>query len=138
MSAMGAAPDPGWGLNRAAWRATIVATGSSRRADLRAATQRRACGEGTMSNTDRLAHSSLAPEEFIMPLSRRALLGGIAAGTVVCAAGSPGAAAQAAAETAAAGEQITEAQRLAQFAADISFDKLPASTVAAVKRLVLD
>jgi 2-methylcitrate dehydratase len=86
-----------------------------------------------MSNADRLADS-----RFATPVSRRTLLGSIAAGTLGCAAGSLGAAAQAAAETAAAAEQITEAQRLAQFAADISFDKLPTSTVVAVKRLLLD
>ena len=34
--------------------------------------------------------------------------------------------------------RITEAERLAKFAAEISFDKLPPSTIAAVKRLVLD
>jgi len=60
-------------------------------------------------------------------LSRRALLAGTA--TSLMATG-------AFAESAAA--RVTEAQRLARFAHDISFDKLPASTVAAVKRLVLD
>jgi 2-methylcitrate dehydratase len=91
-----------------------------------------------MSNADRLVRSSLAAAKFIPPLSRRRLLGSIAAGTLGCVAGSFESAAPAAAETAAAGEQITEAQRLAQFAADISFEKLPASTITAVKRLVLD
>ena len=60
-------------------------------------------------------------------LSRRALLAGTA--TSLMATG-------AFAESAAA--RVTEAQRLARFAHDISFDKLPPSTVAAVKRLVLD
>jgi 2-methylcitrate dehydratase len=91
-----------------------------------------------MSNADRLVRSSLAHAKFSAPLARRALLGSIAAGTLGCVAGSIESATQAAAETTAAGEQVTEAQRLAQFAADVSFEKLPASTVTAVKRLVLD
>jgi 2-methylcitrate dehydratase len=76
-----------------------------------------------MTNTDHFAAA-----QFGAALSRRALLGSIAGGLA--------AATQVTAAT--AGEQITEAQRLGQFAADISFDKLPAGTVAAVKRLVLD
>lgn len=65
-------------------------------------------------------------------VSRRRLLGGAAA---ALAATDP---TQALAESANAPQRITEAQRLAQFAADITFDKLPSSTIAAVKRLVLD
>lgn len=61
-------------------------------------------------------------------LSRRALLAGVASASLL----------SARVHAEAAGGQITEAQRLAQFAHDISFDKLPASTLAAVKRLVLD
>ena len=91
-----------------------------------------------MRNVDRLVRSGLLAEKFAAPVSRRRLLGSIAAGTLGCAAGSFATAALAAAESAAAGEQVTEAQRLGQFAADISFEKLPASTVLAVKRLVLD
>jgi len=65
-------------------------------------------------------------------LSRRRLLAGTASG--IASASLPPSRARA--ET--AGTQVTEAQRLARFAADISFDKLPPSTVMAVKRLVLD
>ena len=61
-------------------------------------------------------------------VSRRALLAGLASASLLPA--------RAHAET--AGAQVTEAQRLGHFAHDISFDQLPASTVAAVKRLVLD
>ena len=72
-------------------------------------------------------------------LSRRTVLSGAAQGLVAIAAASgPLAAASQAAETLPPSDQVTEAQRLARFAADIKFDKLPASTVAAVKRLVLD
>src|SRR5437667_7646925 len=99
------------------------------------------CGSATtrpsrgvaMRNADRLA-----PAKFAAPLSRRRLLGNVAIATLAGAGGSLNAATKTAAETAPAGEQPTEAQRLAQFAADISFDKLPAGTVTAVKRLVLD
>ena len=62
-------------------------------------------------------------------LSRRRLLGGTA-GLLACA--------SLPATRALAESAPTEAQRLARFAAGIAFDKLPASTVAAVKRLVLD
>ncbi len=62
-------------------------------------------------------------------LSRRKLLGG-AAGLLACA--------SIPATRALAESAPTEAQRLARFAADIAFDKLPASTITAVKRLVLD
>jgi 2-methylcitrate dehydratase len=63
---------------------------------------------------------------------RRALLGSAAAGALAALFETNMARADS------AGARITEAQRLARFAADISFDKLPASTIAAVKRLVLD
>src|SRR5262249_20057711 len=63
-----------------------------------------------------------------LALSRRALMSGAAA--VAATAGAGVAPARA--------EGVTEAQRLARFAADISFDKLSPATVTAVKRLVLD
>ncbi len=77
-----------------------------------------------MRNTDHIA-----PSESSAFLSRRKLLSGAAG--LLTSASFP--AARALAEG-----SPTEAQRLAQFAADIAFDKLPTSTVAAVKRLMLD
>lgn len=80
----------------------------------------------------------LAPRlESRIGLPRRQLLGG-AASLLACAFGSLPGSTRAAAESARAPEGVTEAQRLARFAAEISFDKLPSSTIAAVKRLVLD
>ena len=87
-----------------------------------------------MGQTDHLA---LALKSSMRP-SRRKLLGGLSAGLLASASGSLLAATRVMAEGAGAPGRMTEAQRLAQFAADIAFDKLPASTVAAVKRLVLD
>jgi hypothetical protein len=91
-------------------------------------------GETAMGQTDHLA---LALKSSMRP-SRRKLLGGLSAGLLASASGSLLAATRVVAEGAGAPGRMTEAQRLAQFAADIAFDKLPASTVAAVKRLVLD
>src|SRR5689334_12819886 len=59
-------------------------------------------------------------------LSRRALLGGAAAVAAAAGAAAPARAA------------VTEAERLARFAAAISYDNLAPATVTAVKRLVLD
>jgi 2-methylcitrate dehydratase len=84
-----------------------------------------------MRRTDRLV-----PLESGIRLSRRKLLGG-AASLLACASGSLQVTARALADGARAPER-TEAQRLARFAADIAFDKLPASTTTTVKRLVLD
>jgi len=86
-----------------------------------------------MRSTDRLAPAS---ESDIRP-SRRSLLGG-SVGLLACMSGSLPGATRAMAEAAGTPGRTTEAQRLARFASDIAFDKLPASTVAAVKQLVLD
>jgi 2-methylcitrate dehydratase len=73
-------------------------------------------------------------------LWRRKMLNGTAQSLLALAAASGplASAAPAAAEGAVTTGQPTEAQRLAIFAADVAFDKLPATTVAAVKRLILD
>src|SRR6478736_3518820 len=69
--------------------------------------------------------------------SRRNLLGG-AVSLLACTSGPLQGATRAMAEGAGTPGRTTEAQRLARFASDISFDKLPPSTIAAVKQLVLD
>jgi 2-methylcitrate dehydratase len=71
--------------------------------------------------------------ETIGQIDRRTLLAAATAGAIAIAA----APARAVAEGAAA-SKLTEAQRLARFAADITYDKLPADAITAVKRLVLD
>ncbi len=71
--------------------------------------------------------------------TRRRILNGAAQGLMTIVAGSVlnGSAAQVEAWASGTGK-LTEAQRLAKFATDIAFDRLPTSTVGAVKRLVLD